>query len=369
MGILGAADLAIEGARRTERLIFVAPRAAESSVGDHADRLLAVLRPYADEVVDLRCGGPGVDSVVDCIRLRRQVSEALRDMDLARTVVHAELSAGSVAPFWSLVGRRGVIRTATFHEPPRPVWNIFRFRLVARSRVLDNLIQRTLDRWFERFERWAMRDVGVVGTTAQGTVEMVAQGFGRRVVDARLVPQSVAPLPPLAQRPLAVGLFGYFYRGKGFDLVDQLRDTLDERIAIRIAGRGTEAMRSRPGIDVRGAVTGADEAAFFGTIRLLLLPYRRKIVWGRAPKPASAAFVSAAAHGTPCLALESAGLQALNGSGCVTVETVAALAARIEALVFSDDELARLEADQEAFRRRQSSARMVGPIVSQWRSG
>jgi hypothetical protein len=337
-------------------------------VGDHADRLLEALRPHADEIVEVRSGGAGDDGVRDCLRLRRRVSQALRGVDRSRTVVHAELSGGSVGPFWAIVGRPGVVRTAMVHEPPRPVWMIFRFRLIARSRLVDNAIQWALDRWIVAIERRGMRHVGLVSTSGRGSRGLAERGFGRQVVDARLLPSVSYPkVPTVAERPFAVGLFGYHYRGKGFEIVDELRALLNDRIDIVIAGFGTETIPARPGVRVLGAVNGDGEADFFAGIRLLLLPYRRKVVWGTAMTPASSSFIEAAAFGTPSLALASAGLQSLSGSGCESTQDLAELAERIEKLIDDGQELDRLVAEQEAFRRRQSMARTVDPIVSQWR--
>ncbi len=364
MGVL--ADQSVADRRRPERLIFIAPRPADSGVGDHADRLLEALRPHADETVEVRCGGAGDDGVRECIRLRRRVSKALRGADRRRTVVHAELSGGSVGPFWALVGRPGVVRTAMVHEPPRPVWSIFRFRLIARNRLVDNAIHWALDRGIVALERWGTRHVGLVSTSSQGSSALAERGFGRQVVDARLLPLAYPPLPPLANRPLAVGLFGYHYRGKGFEIVDQLRALLDDRIEIVIAGYGTEAIPQRPGVRVCGAVSDAAEADFFAGIRLLLLPYRRKVVWGTAMAPASGSFVEAAAFGTPCLALASAGLHALEGSGCESAQDLATLAERVEKLIDDGQELDRLASELECFRSRQTLARTIDPIVSQW---
>jgi polysaccharide biosynthesis protein PslF len=211
--------MAADGSR-LQRLVFVAPRSVDSGVGDHADRLLEALRPHADEVVELRCGGAGDDSVWDCIRLRRQLTRALRGGEPRGTVVHAELSGGSVAPFWAIAGRSDVVCTAMVHDPPRPVWMIFRFRLIAKSRLLDNAVHRLLNRWIEAIERRALRHVGLVGTSTRGSRGLAERGFGREVKNARLLPLAYPSLPPLSSRPLAVGLFGYHYRGKGFEFLD-----------------------------------------------------------------------------------------------------------------------------------------------------
>jgi glycosyltransferase involved in cell wall biosynthesis len=120
-------------------------------------------------------------------------------------------------------------------------------------------------------------------------------------------------------------------------------------------------------VRVLGAVTGAAEADFFAGIRLLLLPYRRKVMRGTTMTPASGAFVEAAAFGTPALALASAGLRSLEGSGCETAMDIRELAQRVEKVIEDDGELERLAGELTEFRQRQTLARTVDPIVSQWR--
>jgi hypothetical protein len=347
-------------------LVFVAPRAVGSGVGDHADALLEALRPHAQDVVELRCGGAGEDSLLDCLRLRRRVDRELRARPAGTVVLHAELSGGSVAPFWALAFRRGVVRTALVHEPPRPVWTIFRFRLVARSRLVDNAIHRALDPVVVAIERAGVRGVGLVGTTTRGSAGLAARGFGREARSGRLMPSAGGAVPPASSRPRAVGLFGYHYRGKGFDLLEELRRRLDPDIGIVVAGRGTESLPSRPGVRVLGAVDGEQERQFFAGVRLVLLPYRRKTVRGVRMDPASGTFNDASAYRTPCIALASAGLDALTGSGCDTVPDLPALVHRVEELVADDAALARLADELAAFRSRQSVERSAEPVLAQW---
>lgn len=326
------------------RVIYLAPHSGSSGVGDYADDFVAAIRPHVREVVELRHGPARAESARGVWRERRRLRDLVRRYDDGTPlVVHCELSGGAVVPFWATLGL-GVPVTATVHDAPRPVWYLFLTRGVSKGRVLNQAIHRPLHRVLERFERRALREVDLFVLTSTGAQRTRELGFGRSVTEARLILPVRDPVPPVAERPVAVGLFGHVYKGKGFNFVPELRKHLPAEVALRVAGRGTEGLAPTPGVEILGAVEGADEDAFFASIRLLLMPYNRPPV-GRHPMlPASATHTHALVYRTPTVALRSPDTAFLAEAGLAVVVDggAAELAAEAGRLATSVDELDRL---------------------------
>lgn len=354
-----------ESGRLPERVVLLAPRSGTSGVGDHADDLVTALQPHV-EVVELRHGPPGADRVIDMWRLRR----ALRDVLAASppdTVVHGEMSGGASPSFWATFGLRGVRRTATFHDAPRPVWFPPLTRLVRRLRIVSPILMRAMSPVWVRLERRAMRDVDVVVLTTAGAEQTRALGMGSSVVESRLIAPARPAVPPPWERPLAVGLFGHVYRGKGFHLVPRLRALLPDDIEIRIAGRGTESLSSSSGVTVLGPVEGADEDAYFASIRVLLLPYNREPVGGICAMAGSAAQLQGAAYDTPAIALAWPTMDELAAEGgCRVAADLDTMAKMAAALVRSDEALRSEHERLRAFLGRRTADRAAEPYLRLW---
>lgn len=357
------------------RVVHLAPHSGSSGVGDYADDWVAAVRPHVREVVEVRHAPARVESAAG---IRREVHR-VRDLvasyaDDGPLVVHAELSGGAVVPFWSVrdLARRGGVRlSATVHDAPRPIWYPFLTRGVSAGRVLNQAIHRPLHRPVERFERRVLRDVDLFVLTSTGARRTRELGFGRSVTEARLVLPVREPITPVARRPLAVGLFGHVYTGKGFDLLPQLRAGLGEDVALRVAGRGTEALRAVPGVEVLGAVEGRAEDDFFASVRLLLMPYHRPPV-GRHPMlPASATQTHALVYRTPTLALRAPDTAYLEAEGlaCGVDGGAVELAAAADRLARSEADLTRLVADLEEYLRTAAAADPAAPYLGVWGRG
>lgn len=326
------------------RVIYLAPHAGSSGVGDYADDFVAAISPHVREVVDLRHGAARSESVRGIWRERRRLRTLLDSYDDGvPLVVHSELSGGAVVPFWATLGLR-VPRTATLHDPPRPVWYLFLTRGVSKGRVLNQAIHRPLHRLLERFERKALREVDLFVLTSTGAEATRDLRIGRSVTQARLIAPHRDPITPVAQRPLAVGLFGHVYKGKGFDLVPDLRAALPHDIALRVAGRGTETLKPVPGVEILGRVEGPAEDDFFASVRLLLMPYGRPPVGGRRMLPASATHLRALVYETPTLTLRSPDTAHLEADGLTAAVTggPAELAEATNVLVRSESRLEEL---------------------------
>lgn len=352
------------------RVIHLAPHSGTSGVGDYADGFVAAIRPHVREVVELRHGAPRALSAQEIrAEVRRVVDLVAQHADGTPLVVHSELSGGAVVPFWATRALT-VRRTATLHDPPRAVWYPFLTRGVSNGRVLNQAIHRPLHRVLERTERRALADVDLLVLSRVGAEATRALGMGRSVTQAEhvLPPGPTGQPTPPSQRPLAVGLFGHVYTGKGFDLLPALRRVLPDDIAIRVAGRGTENLPPTPGVEVLGPVDEADLGDFLGSLRLLLMPYDRPPVGGHEMLPCSGTHERAAAFGTPSLALRSTTSQALADDDLCALadggaEGLALAAAR---LVHDGTELDRMAESLAKQRARREADGVAGPFLEVW---
>lgn len=347
------------------RVIVLAPRAGSSGVGDHADDLVAALRANGVEIVEARHGGAGEDTVRDIWRYRKRVGALLAASEPG-TVVHAEMSGGSSPSFWAMCGL-SARRTATVHDAPRPVWFPVLTRGVRNIRIVAPVLMRVLSPLWLRLERRMMRDIELVTLTDAGAALTRRLQVGRGVRASRLVVPQRNAVPVIEQRRAAVGLFGHVYRGKGFHLVPELRALIPPEVTITIAGRGTEALPPIDGVEIVGPIEGADEAAWFGSIRALLLPYHRAPIGGISALAASAAHVVAAAYETPSVGLTWPTMDELAAEGgCLLAHDLAELAA-IATMLAVDDATARDALDQlRTWRDSQTVERSIAPYLELW---
>lgn len=288
-------------------LVYVAPRAGTSGVGDYADDLLELARGRFGTVVEVRHGGAGEDSVRDVLRSRRAIRRAVREA-AGPVVLHSEQSGGALVPFWGVMGVRAIVRSATVHDAPLSVWQPFRTRLTGRSKLLVAAMHFPILPLLHRLERRTMRGALLFLLTRSGAAATRLTMAESQVVETfHPVPERPS-ITPAEQRPLAIGLFGYVYKGKGFERLVELRAALDPSIAIRVAGRGTESLEPMEGVEVLGAVEGRAEDDFFASVRLLVLPYGRRNSYGPATHVASGTIARAIAYQTPVVAIRFAGV-------------------------------------------------------------
>ena len=356
------------------RLVFVGPALGKTAVGDYAEDFVNGVRPYFGEVAEVRTDGPGEVSVGDLRRTRREVAAEVAKGQRGRVLVHVELSAGALAPFWSTSNLTGVPVTATVHDPPQGVWLPARTRFITRSRVLTHGIHLPLRSVTRAFEGRVYRDRTLVALTETGRRSI------ERIYPAThtvYIPHLVRERPtvrPAEERPRAIGFFGHVYRGKGFEQIVRIRELLPDGIAIRVAGRGTEDLPEIDGVDVLGPVDGASEDAFFESVRAIVVPYGKRH-WAAASFAASGVVAHSMAYRTPVVSTDWAALAELDehvGAAVVPVRgldaegVAAALAETIGAVVDDESRLAELGRCAEKARVDRSTASTAAAFAATW---
>ncbi len=347
------------------RLIYLAPAAGTSGVGDYADDFLSAIRPHFGTVVEIRHGGPGDDGVADCVRIRRELRAALKEPGWTGTIVHSELSGGSFLPFWVTAGLRASENTATVHDPPLTVWYPYRTKLLARSWFWTHSLHFPTKRFNAWLERRIMKNRHMFVLTPPGANAAREALRNPKVHEARHILTERPDLEPAESRPLAVGMFGYAYRTKGLGQISRLRELIDDEIGFRVAGRGTENLPDVPGVDILGEVNEEAEDAFFGSIRLLVMPYGERRVYGRPVYPASGVMLRAVSYQTPVLWASNAASPL--GSDIATVlPDPEHIAAEINAIVRDEERLSALARKVRSRRANDTSDEVVGPFLDLW---
>ena len=355
---------------RDARLVYVAPEAGSSGVGDYADDFIEAVRPHFGSVVEYRHRGPGTATLRELLAHRAKLRELIEDPKAPPTVVHAEQSGGGMLPFWGPYRVNAVANTATVHDPPLGIWFPLRTRFLARNRIIGHAINLPLSLVAVPFESHINAGRDLFALTRTGSTALRSTMTKSTVTTTSLfVPQRPA-LPPVPERPLAIGLFGYVYRGKGFDSLRALRELLDDDIEIRVAGRGTEKLPSIPGVRVLGQVDGQAEHDFFASIRMLVVPYNARTVYFREAIPAASTVSRAIAYQTPVLSTDQGALRELaeDGGSVVVTGGAAELAAAANAAVRDPELLSRLESEAASLRKARSADAVIKDFLSVWES-
>lgn len=283
------------------RLVYIGPRNHVTAVGDYTEDLVEAFRPHFGDVAEVRVSGPGDETWADVRRVRKQVRDLVAAWPAGKVLVHSEIACGMLSPFWSIAGLEGVPVTLTVHDPPQALWFTARTRFVANHKLLMHGFHyplRPFSRWLEGRVN-GRRDIFALSKTGQASIDRVYPH-----THTHYVPYRVAEKPtvkPAEARPKAIGFFGFAYRGKGFDQIAQIRAELPDDILIRVAGRGTEALPPIAGVELVGGVDGAEEDAFFESVRAIVIPYGKRHFYADT-FPASSVAAHALAYRTPIIA-------------------------------------------------------------------
>lgn len=351
-------------------LIVVAPRVGTGGVGDYAEEFIAATSPLFWNFREVRTGGPDEVRLRDVLGDRRRLSRLISESERRGPVlVHFELSAGSLSPFWLLAGRKRTPTTATVHDPPLSVWWPFRSRLVAKSYLMHHGIHFPLRRLNAILERWVLTSTVLFALSDTGAQALKDKFPSCEVMSARhFVPQR-PPLRPVFSRPLALGLYGHTYKGKGFDRLLDLRRTLPAHVDLRVAGRGTENLPGVPGVTVLGSVDGPEEDRFFASIRAILLPYSKTSRYYGDILGVSGVAARAFAYGTPVIAFATGTFTeaAAEGGLIAAPDSIDSLAGLAFKTITDQQDVENLECQITRLRATRAISETVKPFLAHWK--
>lgn len=355
---------------RTARLVYVAPEAGTGGVGDYASDFIEAVRPHVGSVVEYRDGGPGSTSLREVVARRRALRTLVEDPAAPPTIVHAEQSGGGMLPFWGPWRIRAAANTATVHDPPLGIWFPLRTRLLARYRLLGHAVNFPLSLIAVPLESRVNAGRDLFALTRVGANALRSAMTRSTVAATSLFVPRRPDLPSVAERPLAIGLFGYVYRGKGFESLQALRENLDADILIRVAGRGTKNLPPIPGVEILGEVEGEAEDEFFASIRMLVVPYNARTVYYREAIPAASTVSRAIAYQTPVLCTAQGALRELaeDGGALVVSGGGAELAAAANLAVRDSELLTRLESETALLRAARTAEKVIEDFLRVWGS-
>jgi hypothetical protein len=356
------------------RLVYVAPALGRTAVGDYGNGFVEAVRPHFGEVVEVRTLGPGEDGVADIRRYRDTVKALVAGGPPGRVLVHSEIAAGGVGPFWSTTGLEDVPVTSTIHDPPQGVWMPARTRFIAKSKMRTHAIHYPLRPVSRMIEGSVYGDRTLFALTDTGR-RAIERTYPR--ANVHFAPYLISERPeikPVAQRPKAVGFFGMVYRGKGFEHIAAIREQLPDDILIRVAGRGTESLPRIEGVEIIGSVDGPDEDAFFESVRAIVVPYCKRHFYAET-YPASAVVAHSTAYRTPVVCTDYGALADLDESSGVLVVRAdraqseplpAKFGSTIASLVNDSQRLAGLERASDLTRRRHGAAGTGAAFAAVW---
>ena len=351
------------------QLVYISPAEGRSGVGDYATDFVNAVAGNFRGVTEYRIETDGAETVRDVARNVRGIRRVVRrEMQRGPVIVHIEQSAGSLSTFWAALALRSVPVTGTIHDAPQPVWWPFKTKLLCRSRLLHHGIHFPLRPVTMALQRRATKGQSLVTLTSIGAEQTQRTMSEADVAASRIFVPERAPLPPLIERPIAVGLFGHVYKGKGFDLIGDLREKLDDDVDIVVAGRGTQDLPPTEGVTILGEVNGSDEDAFFASIRFLAVPYSKDNRYGKV-WAASSAVSRSYAYGTPIVCVLDGSLsETATEGGAIGVDGgIHGIADAVNKFVRDEATLERLGDEVATLQREHSLEQCVVPFVNIWR--
>ncbi len=171
-----------------------------------------------------------------------------------------------------------------------------------------------------------------------------------------------------------MGFFGLVYRGKGFEQIARIRQDLPDDILIRVAGRGTESLPRADGIEIVGGVDGAEEDAFFESVRAIVIPYGKRHFYAET-YPASSVAAHALAYNTPIVCTDYGSLAEFGTeTGAVVVPMSGSdpnalppgFSAAIASLVGDEARLTELGKNADRTRQERLVPRTADAFVEAW---
>lgn len=321
------------------RILHLSPRADdESGIAAYAVRFRRAVGTQAGvEIQPLDRVSIAADTIGDVRRHAVAAVAAAGDFD----VVHAELGGSALR---ELYAARAVVRAGgppvvlTAHDPPRLAWRPFHTAAVREHRSLRAVAALAGDRPARRLEREVARGATVIFVLSRRGTERAAAALGG---GARFVTLPY-PCDPYPARPasdygmgdpepggsLLLGFYGYWYGGKGIELLLEALALLsgdDGRPPVRLAlwggppagggARAGERYRAKilatvdrlglaGHVDPLGPLPAADVRARLGACDAIVLPYTERRTAAGLVSISSVVF-DALAAGTPVVASDA----------------------------------------------------------------
>jgi polysaccharide biosynthesis protein PslF len=350
------------------RLLYVTPAVGRSGVGDYAADFAAEIRPHFADLIEYQVETAPRETVGELVRdVHRIRALAAEHSAKGPTIAHFEQSGASLAAFWAAMVIRNIPVTATIHDAPQPVWWPFATRGVTNHRLTHHGVHYPIRFVSNALQRRMCKGRNIIALTSIGARETQVRQPGAHVRATRIFIPTRQPSPALPDRPLAVGLFGFAYKAKGFDRIKTLRAHLDSDIEIVVAGRGTENIPAIPGVTVLGEVIGPDEDQFFARIRFLVVPYAKTNLYGPV-YAASSAVARAHAYGTPVICnFQGALSEVLAEGGALGIDgDVTEFAALANTAIRDEESLLRLSSEVEKLRAERTVAHCATPFLDTW---
>lgn len=349
-------------------VVYVAPEPGSSGVGDYAVDFAAAVAPHVKKLTGYWVPSSRNRTLADVRRETRRLRTLVHEcVSAGPTVVHFEQSGASLVPFWGAMLPSSVPVTATIHDPPYPVWWPFATQAILRHRLAHHGVHLPLRPVSNLLQRRMMAGRTVMVLSSIGARETARAMPNTEVLATRILIPPRATLPAPTDRPLALGLFGYLYKAKGFNRLAELRAALDDDIDILVAGRGTESLAGERGVTVLGEVNDAGEDEFFARIRCLAVPYAKNTLYG--PVYAASSTVSRAfAYGTPVIcSLDGALPEIVSEGGAIGVDGgIEALAERANAVLRDTQALTSLADEVNWLRSDRTAANCAAPLLRAW---
>ena len=320
------------------QIFVVTPDSTKSAVGRYGLQLGGAFQKEGHEVELVSTSGPGQDTAISTLKICRSIHRRMSK----NSNLYIDLSAGSFSPFViAAYFSRKMPTVVTIHDPPHVLWWPLSTTLFFKNYFFKHLLNfpiRKLWYWMELRLLKKCRCV-LLNSASRDTISKVIK---KTFVIPHFVEKTNSHHPkPWISQQFTIGLYGFAYKGKGFDQVPEIRRLLSSKWKIIVAGFGTENLSAVGGVSYRGSLTEKEEEFFFHELDFLILPYNRRSRYGVFTS-SSGAMAKAFSFSVPVLSLSNNAFDSETSSGAV---------AQFESLRAMCGHLTRSEYDIEVLKR------------------
>ena len=320
------------------QIFVVTPDSAKSAVGRYGLHLGEAFQNEGHEVEFVSTFGPGQDTALSTLKICRSIYRSMSK----NSNLYIDLSAGSFSPFViAAYFSRKMPTVVTIHDPPHVLWWPLSTNFVFKNYFLKHLLNFPIRRFWYWIELRLLRKCHCV-LLNRASSDAISKVIKKTFIIPHFVeePKLHHPKASISQK-LTIGLYGFTYKGKGFDQVPEIRRLLSSNWKIIVAGYGTEKLPGVVGVSYRGSLTEKEEASFFHELDFLILPYNRRSRYGVFTS-SSGAMAKAFSFSVPVLSLSNKAFDSETFSGAV---------AQFESLRTMCGHLTSSEYDMGALRR------------------